>query len=84
MRIDLFLKKVLLVEKRTDAKLMCDKNLVRLNGKYVKPSKSVNIGDIIEIESFKGTKKIRILNIPGGNVGKQDADLYYEECLGQE
>jgi len=84
VRIDLFLKKVLLVEKRTDAKLMCDKNLVRLNGKYVKPSKSVNTGDIIEIESFKGTKKIRILNIPTGNVGKQDADLYYEECLGQE
>lgn len=69
-----------MVKKRTDAKLMCDKDLIRLNGKYIKPSKSVSIGDIIEIESFKGTKKIRILNIPTGNVGKNDEDLYYEEC----
>ncbi len=80
MRIDLFLKKVLLVKKRNDAKTMCDKNLVKLNGKYVKPSKSVNQGDIIELESFKGTKTVRILNIPTGNVNKIDADLYYEEC----
>lgn len=80
MRIDLFLKKVLLVKKRNDAKNMCDKNLVKLNGKYVKPSKSVNQGDIIELESFKGTKTVRILNIPTGNVNKSDADLYYEEC----
>ncbi len=80
MRIDLFLKKVLLVKTRTDAKIMCDKNLVKLNGKYIKPSKSVSIGDTIELESFKGTRTVRILNIPTGNVTKSDADLYYEEC----
>lgn len=69
-----------MVKKRNDAKTMCDKNLVKLNGNYVKPSKSVNIGDIIELESFKGIRTVRILNIPGGNVNKGDADLYYEEC----
>ncbi|OPX18067.1 hypothetical protein BXT86_03145 [candidate division WOR-3 bacterium 4484_100] len=61
------------------AKIMCDKNYVRLNGHYVKPSKAVNIGDLLEIETPKGTRKFLIQDIPTGNVKKAERNLYYQE-----
>ena len=79
MRCDLFLKKVLLFKKRTEAKDMCNKNLIKLNGKYIKPSKTVSVDDTIEIETYKGVQKIKVLQIPHGNVTKNDVASYYEE-----
>jgi ribosomal 50S subunit-recycling heat shock protein len=79
MRCDLFLKKVLLFKKRTEAKDMCNKNLIKLNGKYTKPSKTVSIDDTIEIETYKGVKKLKVLKIPSSNVRKNDITSYYEE-----
>ena len=79
MRIDQYLKKTLIIKKREEAKMMCDKKLVKLNGKHSKPSKSVRTGDIIEIETPHGIKQIKVLKIPEGNVSKEQANLYYEE-----
>ena len=79
MRIDLFLKKTLIVKKRSDAKSLCDRNLVKINGIYAKPSKAVTVNDLIEIETLKGTKQYKILKIPEGNIRKDDTDLYYKE-----
>ena len=79
MRIDLYLKKTLILKKREEAKIMCDKNLVKLNGRYTKPSKTINPGDLIEIETAKGVKQIRVLKIPETNVMKEETGLYYEE-----
>lgn len=78
MRIDLFLKKILIFKKRNVAKAMCNKQLIKLNGRVVKPSHAIHKGDIIEIETIKGVLKLRILEIPGANVKKSDAALYYE------
>jgi ribosomal 50S subunit-recycling heat shock protein len=60
---------------------MCDKNYIRLNGKYIKPSKIVKPGDLIEIETAKGMKLYKILKLPKGNVKKNERDLFYEEIL---
>jgi ribosomal 50S subunit-recycling heat shock protein len=79
VRIDLFLKNTLLFKKRSEAKRMCNHNLVRVNGHTVKPSKVITQGDIIEIDTTKGVKKLRILEIPEGNVKKNEVTLYYEE-----
>ncbi|MCK4251948.1 hypothetical protein KAX97_10900 [candidate division WOR-3 bacterium] len=79
MRIDLFLKKVLIFKKRSEAKIICNKNLIKLNGRYTKPSKTINPGDLIEIETVKGIRKIKVLQIPTGNIGKNEIELYYEE-----
>ncbi|KPK67474.1 hypothetical protein AMJ87_13325 [candidate division WOR_3 bacterium SM23_60] len=79
MRCDLFLKNVLLFKKRTEAKEMCNKQLIKLNGKYVKPSKTVMVDDIIEIETYKGIQKIKVLKIPDSNVKRSDTESYYEE-----
>ncbi|TET59756.1 MAG: RNA-binding protein [Candidatus Stahlbacteria bacterium] len=79
VRIDLFFKKVLIFKKRSEAKIMCNKNLIKLNGRYAKASKTVNPGDLIEIETVKGIRKIKVLQIPQGNIGKDETELYYEE-----
>ena len=70
MRIDLFFKKVLIFKKRSEAKIMCNKNLIKLNGRYAKASKTVNPGDLIEIETVKGIRKIKVLQIPQRNIRK--------------
>jgi ribosomal 50S subunit-recycling heat shock protein len=79
VRIDLYLKKTLIFKKREDAKKMCDKNLVKLNGRYIKPSKTINSGDLIEIETAKGLRQFQVLKIPTGNVKKEKIELYYKE-----
>ena len=79
MRVDQFLKKTSLLKQRTTAKILCDKQYVKINGQYTKPSKHVGIGDIIEIETAKGISQYRVLMIPSGNVRKSMRDVYYEE-----
>jgi ribosomal 50S subunit-recycling heat shock protein len=79
MRIDQYLKKTSIFKKRTEAKIMCERNLIKLNGRPSKPSKSVMTGDVIEIETPHGIKQIRVLQIPTGNVSKDHKELYYEE-----
>jgi ribosomal 50S subunit-recycling heat shock protein len=59
--------------------MVCEKQLVRVNGQHAKPSKHVSIGDIIDIEAAIGVKRYRVLMIPAGNVKKGDRVLYYEE-----
>lgn len=84
MRIDIFFKKTLIIKKRNQAKELCDKQLVRVNGRTVKPSKAINIGDTIQIDTLAGTRSFRILDIPRGNVRKDETHQYYEEHLEPE
>ena len=79
MRIDLYLKKTIIIKKREEAKMMCDKNMVKINGRNCKPSKSIKPGDMIEIETARGVRRIKVLSIPEGNVQKNAASIYYEE-----
>jgi len=83
MRIDQYLKKTLIMKQREVAKILCDKNFIKLNGKYIKPSKHVSVGDVIEIETIKGLKRYKVLLIPQGNVKKSESDIYYAEIDGQ-
>ncbi len=58
MRIDLFLKEVRIIKRRTIAKEYCDRGLVMVNNKVVKPSYEVKNGDQIDIKL--GTKTLAI------------------------
>ncbi len=80
MRLDLFLKKTLIVKQRNAGKELCDKELVRVNGVISKPAREVKEGDIIEIDTIKGVQKYRILKIPQGNIKKDEVTQYYEDC----
>ena len=81
MRIDLYLKKTLIIKNRADAKTMCEKDLVRVNDRAVKPAKTINPGDKIEIETESGARKIKVIKVPEGNVRKEETSSYYEEIF---
>lgn len=79
MRIDVFLKKTMIFKRRNDAKEMCDNDLIRINNRTVKPAKTIQPGDTIEIDTLKGTRKLIVRAIPSGNVPKDELGKYYEE-----
>jgi ribosomal 50S subunit-recycling heat shock protein len=47
--------------------------------KESKPSHSVNVNDVISIETREGKNKYRVLTIPEGNVSKDDTEEYYKK-----
>lgn len=78
MRIDIFLDKSRLIKSRSIAKTACDNGAVKVNGRIVKASSKIKVGDIIEIESVSFYKRIEVLGIPMKNLKKQEAVLLYK------
>jgi ribosomal 50S subunit-recycling heat shock protein len=64
MRLDKFLKISRVIKRRTVANDAADSGRVSVNGKVVKPSYDVKIGDIIEIKFGDKVSKFEILQIP--------------------
>ena len=78
MRVDQLLKKLCLIKTRSIAKKACDKNLVLINGKIVKASAAVSADDIVEYSLYGYKNKVKILEVPKGNVSKNNAAKFYE------
>lgn len=73
MRLDKFLKVSRVIKRRTVANEVVDKGRVAVNGKLVKPSYDVKVGDIVEIKFGDKTSKFEITKIPevqGKNMGE--------------
>lgn len=73
MRLDKFLKVSRVIKRRTVANEAADGGRVVVNGKVVKPSYEVKVGDIIEIKFGDKISKFEILQIPkvaGKEVGE--------------
>ncbi|MDR2267298.1 MAG: RNA-binding S4 domain-containing protein [Christensenellaceae bacterium] len=81
MRLDKFLKISRIIKRRTVANDACDLNRVSINGKPAKPSKDVNIGDIISIRFGDKVANFKVLEVPTGNVSKERADSLYESVI---
>ena len=64
MRIDKFLKVARIIKRRTIANEMADMGRVAVNGKQVKPSYEVKIGDIVELKFGEKISKFEIVEIP--------------------
>ena len=64
MRLDKFLKVSRVIKRRTVANEAADGGRVSVNGKIVKPSYEVKVGDIIEIKFGDKTSKFEITKIP--------------------
>ena len=77
MRIDKFLKVSRLLKRRTIAQEACDGGRVSVNGRSVKPSYNVKIGDVVELAFNSGTVKFQILDIKE-TVRKEEAENLYE------
>jgi len=77
MRIDKFLKVSRLIKRRTVASDACDGEHIYVNGKQVKPSYRVKIGDEIEIRFGQRTLTVRVLSI-AEHIGKAEASSMFE------
>lgn len=64
MRLDKFLKVSRVIKRRTVANEAADSGRISVNGKIVKPSYEVKVGDIIEIKFGDKISKFEILQIP--------------------
>lgn len=74
MRIDKFLKVSRVIRRRTVANDAADGGRISVNGRVVKPSYEVKIGDIIEIKFGDKTSKFEVINVPD-KVGKDMQEL---------
>ena len=63
MRLDKFLKVSRLIKRRTVANEACDTGRVSVNGKAVKASYDVKVGDIIEIAFGAKAVRAEVLDI---------------------
>ena len=77
MRIDKFLKVSRILKRRTVAQEACAGGKVMINGREVKPSHAVAIGDIVEIAYAKGTLKFKVCDVKE-TVKKDEAQSLYE------
>lgn len=77
MRLDKFLKVSRLIKRRTVANDACDAARVSVNGKTVKASYNVKVGDLITVSFGTKTVTVRVLEIKD-TTKKADAISMYE------
>lgn len=77
MRIDKFLKVSRIIKRRTVANEACDAAHISVNGKTVKASYDVKLGDIIEVSFGAKTLKVKVTDIKD-STKKNDAQTMYE------
>ncbi len=73
MRLDKFLKLSRVIKRRTVANEAANSGRVSVNGKQVKPSYEVKIGDVIEIKFGDKVSRFEVLQVPKSN--KVDGEL---------
>lgn len=64
MRVDVFLKQVRLIKRRTIAKELCDEGAVELNGHEVRAGREVRAGDAITLKLRNRRLEVEILEVP--------------------
>ena len=78
MRIDKFLKVSRLIKRRTVANEACDGERISANGRVVKASYDVKVGDKLEIRFGARTVQVEVLDVVE-HKGKENAALMYRE-----
>jgi len=78
MRLDKYLKVSRLIKRRTVANEACDNGRISVNGRVVKASYDVKVGDRIEITMGPRTVVVEVLEV-ADNVRKDDAAGMYKE-----
>lgn len=80
MRLDKYLKVSRLIKRRTVANEACDNGRISVNGRVVKASYEVKVGDKIEIAMGTRTVAVEVVQV-ADNVRKDDAVTMYKEIL---
>ena len=78
MRLDKYLKVSRLIKRRTVANEACDNGRISVNGRVVKASYDVKVGDRLEIALGNRTLAAEVLQV-AETVKKDDACAMYKE-----
>ena len=78
MRLDKYMKVSRLIKRRTVANEACDNGRISVNGRVVKASYEVKVGDKIEIALGARTLAVEVLQV-AETVRKDDAPAMYKE-----
>ncbi len=78
MRLDKYLKVSRLIKRRTVANEACDGGRISVNGRVVKASYEVKVGDTIQISLGARTLSVQVLQVAEA-VRKDDAPAMYKE-----
>jgi ribosomal 50S subunit-recycling heat shock protein len=78
MRLDKYLKVSRLIKRRTIANEACDNGRISVNGRVVKASYEVKVGDKIDITMGQRTVSVEVLQV-AETVRKDDAAAMYKE-----
>ena len=78
MRLDKYLKVSRLIKRRTIANEACDNGRISVNGRVVKASYEVKVGDKLEISMGPRTVAVEVVQV-ADNVRKDDAGMMYKE-----
>ena len=78
MRLDKYLKVSRLIKRRTVANEACDNGRISVNGRVLKASYEVKVGDRIEIAMGARTIAVEVVQV-ADNVRKDDAGAMYKE-----
>jgi len=80
MRLDKWLKVSRLIKRRTVANEACDSGRVCVNGRPVRASYDVKVGDVLAIQFGGRTVQVEVVTV-ADNIGKADAPAMYREVL---
>ncbi len=83
MRIDKYTWVVRLFKTRTLATKACDAEKVKLNNEFVKPSKTIAVGDIISVKVIPIWKTFKVLDIPKSRIGAKLLSQYLLETTAE-
>lgn len=77
MRLDKFLKVSRIIKRRSVAKEASESDKVLINGRVAKPSSTVKVGDIIEVNYYKKIVRFKVTALIA-STKKNDAKEMYE------
>lgn len=84
MRIDKFLWCLRYFKTRNMGTEACKKGHVKINGKIVKPSREVYVGDAIILRKNQINYELGVLDIPKSRVGAKLVDIYRKDTTPKE
>lgn len=76
MRLDKYLKVSRIIKRRTLSKEIAEASRVKVNGRVVKPSYQLKIGDIIEITFGRSVLTVRVKELKQHVLKDEAGDLY--------
>ncbi|RKP45435.1 RNA-binding S4 domain-containing protein [Cohnella endophytica] len=76
MRLDKFLKVSRLIKRRTVAKDVSEQGRVLLNGKEAKPSATVKVGDVLDVQFGQRTLTVQIERLAESTRKEDVAGMY--------